>query len=112
MQDVSDELMQVARSLGLSQKELASRIGVSQPTISRLYRQENQKHGPAFRKVVTFLNNAPKGGTEYSGIQDSAAMLAAHFEKLRPNNDQESDAVDKLLTAIENYVEIRSKEKR
>ena len=109
MQDVSLELRSFAEKRRLNQSELAALIGVSQPTISRILNRTAIKRGPAYRRVLSFLEEATRGNHEYAGIHNAGEMLARHFENLAPEDDQEAEAIDKLLSAIANYAEVRGR---
>ena len=108
MQDLSDALRRLALERGLNQVGLARFFGVSQPTISRLYRYSSVKRGPAYRQVAARLKGISLDQNEYSGIQETSIMFERHIKKLRPSSDAEADAIDKLLTAIEQYVAVRT----
>ncbi|WP_227267728.1 helix-turn-helix domain-containing protein [Roseobacter weihaiensis] len=109
MQDVSVQLRSFAEKKRINQSELAVLIGVSQPTISRILRKPTVKRGPAYRKVLGFLEGATKDDSEYTSIHNGSDMLARHFENLAPVDDREAEAIDMLLTAIANYAEIKGK---
>lgn len=106
MQDVSRQLRSFAEKRRLNQSELASLVGVSQPTISRILSKPVAKRGPAYQKVLSFLEEAARADSEYTGIHNASEMLARHFENLAPEDDQEAEAIDKLLSAIANYAEV------
>ena len=109
MQDVSLQLRSFAEDRRLNQSELASLVGVSQPTISRIMSKPAVKRGPAYLRILSFLEEATHDDSEYAGIHNASDMLARHFENLTPENDQEAEAIDKLLSAIANYAEVRGR---
>ena len=67
------------------------------------------KRGPAYLRVLSFLEEAAHDDSEYTGIHNASEMLARHFENLAPEDDQEAEAIDKLLSAIANYAEVRGR---
>jgi len=112
MQDLSEALRKLALKKNLNQAGLARLLGVSQPTISRLTRSSNTRRGPAYRKVAAWLKGIMPTQDEYSGIQEASKMLEQHIKNLQPSSDVEADAIDKLLTAIEQYVAVKTGQQR
>ena len=111
MQDLSEALHQLMRRRGCTQSDLARDFGVSQPSISRVLRRAPDKSGPAIRKIRRGLLAATARPTtserkdEYSHIHDVGEGLQRVTERLRSLPDMEANALDKMLAALDDFLD-------
>lgn len=111
MQDLREALLEFVRQRGCTQSEVAREFGVSQPSISRVLQRGSVKPGPAIRKIHQGLLAATSGSgairpqPEYSSIQDGGEGLKRISERLRSLPDMEAAALDKMLAALNDFLD-------
>lgn len=111
MQDLREALGDFMRERGYTQSEVARALGVSQPSISRALKRGSTRLGPAAKKIRQGLlaaASAPestKPHPEYSSIQDERAGLKRITERLRSLPDMEAVALDKMLAALDDFLD-------
>jgi predicted transcriptional regulator len=109
MQDLQEALGEFMRAHGYSQLDAARALGVSQPSVSRVLTKGAGRLGPAARKIRQgILEAAPrstKPQPEYSSIQVGGAGLKRITERLRALPEIEAVALDKMLAALDDFLE-------
>ncbi|WP_088622420.1 helix-turn-helix transcriptional regulator [Oceanicola sp. 22II-s10i] len=112
MQELHEKLRQLAATSGMTQKQLAAHFGVSQPTISRLFRGLPVRHGPAHRRIAAQLEARSPDDAEYSYIHLSKTDNVISLASLKPQSAREANALDKLIQALNEYVAARRGQSR
>jgi transcriptional regulator with XRE-family HTH domain len=111
MQDLREALGDFMRVRGYTQSEVARALGVSQPSISRILKRGLVRLGPAAKKIrqgVLATASAPestKPHPEYSSIRDERVGLKRITERLRSLPDLEAVALDKMLAALDDFLD-------
>lgn len=111
MQDLPDKLRRVVSETGMTQKELAAKLGVSQPTISRLYRGSPIRGGPAHRRMAERLSELDEGALVNSFIQNIPEWPPDAHTMPAPKSSREAKALDNLIRALNEYVDARREAK-
>lgn len=111
MQDLREALGDFMQERGYTQSDVAREFGVSQPSISRVLTSGSVRLGPAAKRIRQGLlaaASAPepiKPQPEYSSIQRGAAGLKRITERLRSLPDMEAVALDKMLAALDDFLD-------
>ncbi|MFN4159457.1 MAG: helix-turn-helix domain-containing protein [Gemmobacter sp.] len=111
MQDLREALQEFIRQRVCTQSDVAREFGVSQPSISRVLQRGSVKPGPAIRKIREGLSRTTSGPEairhkpEYSCIQDGGEGLKRITERLRSLPDMEAVALDKMLAALNDFLD-------
>lgn len=77
--DFPRRLKRSRQSSGLTQAELADRLGTQQSTVSRIERGQRPR-SPLFLRVVTFIENAERPSSE---IRDDIVSAIARSDELK-----------------------------
>ena len=99
------------RERGYTQSDVARELGVSQASISRVLKGGAVRLGPAARKIrhgllaAASVPESIKLQPEYSSIQVDEAGLQRITERLRSLSRLEAVALDKMLAALDDFLD-------
>jgi hypothetical protein len=91
MEDLSSAVISLLRQEGISQRELADRVGVSQATVSRAARGHPLRPGAARGRLLVYLR-------EHRGLSAAEPIFAAVGE-IWDGSDAHAVALAQLLLA-------------
>lgn len=101
MQDVEAQVQRLMSENGLTQCAVASKLGISQSTVSRYVRQVGKRAGPARRRAAEALSRTQESEHEYSSTTAPRDLV----EKLTQmcENDEDAALLGFLLDAVAAY---------
>jgi transcriptional regulator with XRE-family HTH domain len=105
MSDLGKRIQELRKQAGLSQTELASKIGVSYPQMSRYEVKGVQPPADVLKRLADVLNTSVdylvSGNTEEKAkatLKDS--KLLSLFKSVESMNDEDKNVVTKLISAF------------
>jgi predicted transcriptional regulator len=87
MQDIETEVQRLMRENGLTQSAVASKLGISQSTVSRYVRRSGKRTGPARRRAAAALTQIHNREDGYSSTGASRNLVEKLIQMCESDED-------------------------